>query len=77
MGAVFEAVLQVAISAVESANLSGVVVRDYPRKFAVRKQGGDLCVVRVLVVVCVKAAFALHVIRRVEIYEGLRWKLGN
>jgi len=64
LGAVLETVPQVAISAVESANLSGVVVRNYPRKFAVRKQGGDMCVVRVFVVVCIKAAFTFHVVRR-------------
>src|SRR6266436_5305669 len=36
-----------------------------------------MCMVRVLVVVCVKAAFALHVVRRVQVYKGLRWELGN
>ncbi len=77
MGAVLETVPQIAISAVESANLRDVVVRNYPREFAVCKQGGDMCVVRVFVVVCIKTAFALHVVRRVKVDEGLRWKPGN
>ena len=76
VGSVLEAVLQVAMSAVTAANLFDVIVRNDPRKFAVRKQVGDAGMIGMFVVVCIKAAFAFHVVRGVQIGASLRGSLG-